>query len=388
LAFWRIFSDPAALTEDGSDRWCPVILATGDGGSTTQVLSFVHETYTMSDLRVKVVASTGGDDGSYFRVRINNTEVNALGILITVSGWFEDLVTTETLTDGDNCFYVFQNFGMHGDDIDLRNGGAMVTFEGSTLGAQYGYGIPTQSNASSWTVMGSVGIFSTAGITNQEHDIQRAMVLSDLSAACDSESSSDFDHSPTKNGTASTSVSVNVTSTGNFEDVTGTEAYAVDDRAAFEHLRTGGAQSADVVTIRSDIEEAWLTCQGNSVTTREYYSFTSRLIGTSPDDEFEMRIGSQSVGHLVARVTSAGGGTTDISARIETTNSTNLTIDGTSSGYLEDLTGSDTVADTNSMVITAAASSGTLVFSFAGLECPWTDPSGGGVTRRVFITSS
>lgn len=380
---WRLFGNPFAIVEDG-DSFFSGILGKSDG--TTEIFDCKFYTnFTCTDLRLEFITVsvsavvTLRDDGV-------DTDV---AVSVTMTGWTEDLTDSATVAANSLMSLNGVNGGtMHGDNLTMLE--SLLTIEHASTDAPImGGGINISRSATEYSTMGTGPKISTTQ-TDVAITFQRATSLSNLrNVANIADTSPDWDISPFKNGTASTSVTINLTATGAVEDITGSESYAVDDTASFGFVRTAGNASFDIFQIDADTPEMWVN-SGGSIgvgATRVYMSLSNSIPSTTADDDYDMRIGSVSAGHLETFIVGAGTGTRDVLIRVGSTNSTNLTINVTTSGYLEDLTGSESVADSDSMLTSGISSGDTMNVSYIAVECPWSDPSAGGAARRVMITS-
>jgi len=372
MALWRLFQGCNINSIDGDDRW-QAILGYATVGSDAGAIAVVYVAYTASDLKAKFGTVSDTGNGSHYTLRDDATNSD-VGLSITSTGWIEDLTSTAAIASGSELAFALQNLGMHGDHINMQAGGGMFTLENASVNAGI-IGWST-SNTITTTVFAPFGpgFAYDAAEVSATHEMKRDTVLSNLSVTVSSESSSDFDHAPSKNGTASTSVTVNTAGTGQVEDTTGSETYAEGDDACFEHLRTAGSTNLTMVSIETDIEELWLGSQGLAGATNHHMKFSCTYAG-GLDDEFDMRIGSVSAGNLVTYVVFAGGSPSSVDLRVGSTNSTNVSIDTTTSGYLEDVTGSESIGDADSAMIRYLGTGTPVEVDFAAVEIPWSATS-------------
>lgn len=380
---WRLFSAPQVISTVGGNWYGSLFGYLVKSEANLEVRSKIFTAVTFTDLRVNCSAV---DVGEFVQLLKNGSSSN-VRVNVTSSGWIEDLTDSGTFAANDEAHYQISNNGMHGDRLNIDT--ILVTMEHASINAPImGFGFQNTISATRYSVMGSTGAAEVATEADAAHKVKRAQIASNLRVNIVTATSADWDVSPFINGSASTNVTLNITGTGTSEDITSSEAYAPGDTISWGRVQTGGSMSADVIQLDIDTAEVFLNCtfSSNIGSTRVYIPFDGRAKSTSVDDNYFMRIGSVLAGNLQCFVDSAAA-TSSVSARVDAVNSTNLTIDTSTSGYLEDLTGSDSIADGTSLQITAIATSGTLTIAFVALECPFSVVATGG-RNRYHITSS
>ncbi len=373
---WRMWAAPSSAQTNADSLFCATMDLSGLSTTESDVQMKFYSAYACTDLRVEITLLEGGAVGN---VTLRDDEADTgVSVAISASGWTEDVTDTATpAADSLVCYALNITSGMHGDNITFET--VLMSIDATDVPIM-GLGDVVGRTASQYSPLGTA---VAAGLSESDATmtIHRALVVSNLRLNA-LIATGDWDVSPGRNGSASTSVTVNPTSAGIYEDTTGSETYAASDTAAWFMVRTSGNNSFDQLQLDGDTPETWLSTAGIfSITTRIYQPFNGLDVSTSVDDNYFMRIGSVNAGHLECFVSTAAA-TSSISARVDTTNSTNLTLDTSTSGYLEDLTGSDSIADGTSLQITAVATSGTLTASWVALECPWT--SVGGIPEQSF----
>lgn len=373
---------PEATGTDGTSSFIGLLGTSSSEGDEINTQYKFYTAFTCTDLRVEV----GSLVDTTLTVTLRDDEADtSVAVAVSATGWTEDLTdSASAVADSLMCANAV-SLGMHGDNFLLNE--VMLTIEHATTTAPiFGAGGQFFIGAERHSSLGSE--YAANQYVQQATRIKRATVLSNLRVRTISVSSPNYDVSPVKNGSASTSVTININATGTFEDATGSESYASGDTASIGHDRTTGSYTISQLQIDADIPEMWHSIGLSGATTREYRPFTGLDAVTTADDGYFMRIGSVSAGSLEAYVTTAGSGTRDITLRVGSTNSTNLTINVTGTGYLEDVTGSDSIADAANMTLTYASTGSEMIFSTASIECPWSDPGEEEVVRRIFITST
>lgn len=375
-------SNPGFVGTDGDGSFISLF---GRLNSTTEteVQCKFYTAFTCTDLRVEFTVLI--DTNATVTLRDDEADTT-VSVAVTATGWTEDLTDSATVAANSLMCYEIASDGMHGDDITIED--VLLTIEHASITAPiWGSGIEQVGTSTSYRQF----ISTTSFVTESDSRItfQRATALSNLRINTVSilDEPVDYDVAPFKNGTISSNVIVNILGTGVVEDTTGSESYTSGNTGDMGKVQTTGRISLDVTQIDADTAESWMQTRSGGATTRAYIPFSVSATSTSTNDNYPMRIGSVSAGSLATEIQTAGTGTRDVTLRVGTTNSTNLTINVTGTGYFEDTTGSESVADDDSMTITHASTGGSHTFRYAAVECPWSDPSGPAEARRVMITS-
>ena len=382
---WRLLRSGAFLSQDGGTRWiCPIGDDIDNSTDETIVDIKIYNAYICTDLRVHMTQLDGGT-GGVILLRDDGGDTT-VAVTVTSTGWFEDLTDSATPAANSKINYEYDGAGMH-DDQDLGDEVLMTIDHASDLPFMGGGGGATQSN--NWfTPLPLNTLNFDIGSSTNKVQFPRSTILSNLFVVASSVSGT-WDVGIGKNTAQPDSVEVRFTSSGELEDLTGSETYSDTDDASFRALQAvAGSINVSMWKVDADTAETFLGTQPwSDVTTRVYNYFDSQPEITSPDDNFFARLGSITGQNLSTHITAAGSGTRDVSLRVGSTNSTNVSISVTATGLAKDLTGSESIADDDSVMITIFSSGTGTSGGWAACEIPGSDVSGG-VARRIFITSS
>jgi hypothetical protein len=356
---------------DGTDGYVALFDVDNDVASNEgNHQSKAYTAFTFSDLRSNVTTFTGSpnplisfrDDG------VTSTNVQTAP---TGTGWIEDTTGSETVAANSLVNIEVLNQGGHGDDV--HTSANLITFEHASTNQPFVGGLGNSISSGVTAFLSFIGPQSPLAVEAEANlRIKRAQTASNLRHIQVVQSSSGTVNTRI-NGVDSTNLVITVSGTGAYEDVTGSDAYAAEDDGSIEYDNTdtmdsfGGYYQLDLNTA-----ESWWGHHSDSFTTREYKPFIVGFLGnTTADDNYFARIGSTTAGNLQTYVTAAGSGTRDYTLRIGSTNSTNLTIAITGTGLFEDTTGSEAIADTDSVVATMASTGGSVSISRGAVELPW-----------------
>lgn len=371
---WRL-QTRGTLAFNGDDAIMTILDKGGQFSSVAQIQCKFYVAFTCTDMRAELITA---DVTSTLTLKDDDVNTTVAISLSATTGWYED-VTDSATPAADSLMHVqLINSGtMHGDDVAVES--LMLTIEHASVDA------PMFAGGDLGTL--SVTTYSPLGTRMQEftteadvaHTIQRATVMANLRHTCRSATSADIDFSPFKNGTASTEVTVNILGTGTLEDLTGSESYASGDTASWGFVLTAGDFSSSSAQLDADTPEKWMnTVQILRVTSTQYYAFNGDDGSSTAEDLYFQRIGSVSAGHLQCFVSEIGTAPMTTQLRVGSTDSSNLIINITATGHANDLTGSESVADGDSVVTKTFTTGGQLTIDWVAVECPWSDPTAGG----------
>ncbi len=203
----------------------------------------IRDTYTASNLRVYLNDNSSGDVD--FRLRTNGADDTMIATA-TGTGEFEDITNTDDLAQGDLiCIEGDDVGGMHGDLYRLD--AYQITLEASTnVPPMWGAG--GEQGGLVWTADNDfasfIGTKNGLSEVTDEYVMKRARVLSELRlVALAHTGGSDPDIHVRKDG-SNTSLTVTITGTGEFLDLTNTASYVSGEQVAY---------GASDVTTASDI---------------------------------------------------------------------------------------------------------------------------------------
>lgn len=299
---------------------------------------------TYEDLWGRASAHTGGFN-MVWTFRNNGSDSTNLVATATSAAVVEDNTGTEAVTANNSAAVKLLDNGMHGDD-----GTYFATLVSAAGGSGNYVGGSYTSTASADSYF---GLYSDLLATTDQarFKIDRATVFSNLRIAAANAITGDFAH---YDGAKSTNLVITDPAAGENEDTTGTESNAADDSIGFFWDHTSGTFESEVFQMSTDVDEVprgyvrgwtWLA------STTYYLPF---LQGTGDGDTTDAngvskhaaRIGAEDVQFLHLYVTSFGTPSNPkYSAYINTTESTNVTVVPSGTGWNSDTTGSDTLAD-------------------------------------------
>lgn len=351
---WRAQGQPDITRTDGADGFFNIFGKDFDSNTESETQLKAYTNFTFSDLRINVVTLVDTTYTVDFRddgVSSSNVSINPTSV-----AWIEDIVGSETVAADSLVNIKLEGGGMHGDDCTVDD--VLITFEhASTDAPMQGAGNGTQTSLDNFYSINNTGDGGTIEAGAQLR-FKRSQTVSNLRIVDNVGGTATF--AVRVNGVTSTNLTVSLSGAQAYEDITGSDAFAADDDGAY--IVDFGSGSVRPVTYQLDIAtaEMWWGTDGHSATTREYKPFTGKAGNTTADDNWFARIGSSTAANLQTFVDNAGSGTRDVTLRIGSTDSTNLTILVTSTGLFEDVTGSEAIADGDN-VVTSVASTGLAV---------------------------
>ena len=330
-----------------------------------------YTAYTFSALRANVSAINGTatvalrDDGV--------TSANQ-SLSVTTTGWQEDVTGTETPAADSLCNYTVIGGGSHANTITVKY--LLITYEHASTNAP----IVGLNLAGAFSNISQFAPLCPGFLTGTEPDTRtelfRPLAVSSLRIYLSDSGASGQTVAIGKNGVSSTNVSITPTSSGAWEDITGSESFASGDDGNFRYIITANGLTTQNCQVQLDTETGivgeGLTGSASSATTREYEGFGGDLENSSSaDDNHTLRIGAVTVANLQCKCSTAGSGTRDVTVRVASANSTNLTISITGTGYFEDVSGSDSVGDTDHLGWSLASTGTAVEIRKVALEVPW-----------------
>lgn len=363
---WRSqFPGPGALsgnvTEYGS-------LGASSAGTATEAANQIklYIAYTLSNLRIKVTTNTGTnqvglrDDGS--------GSISQL-ISVTATGWLEDVTGSDTPAANSLVCVAFSSTA-HGNALTVKNG--LLTYEHSSSNAPL---LIAGHNVSSF----STSMFFSVGTRSSTEDetrlnLFRPSVCTNLRTYLTTAGASGLTVSVGINGASSSNVTVSPTATGAFEDTTGSESYSANDDYNIRAIRTSNSWLINVLQAQLDTQTGLIAevTAGDTATTRLYAAFYGVAdAALTADDNYTARMGSITAANLQCYCTAAGTGTRDVTLRVASANSTNLTCSITGTGYFEDVSGSDSVGDTDHLGWSLASTGTAITIVRVAVEAPW-----------------
>lgn len=355
------------------------------GGRTnateSQTQHKLYVAYTISDIRAFLIEETGGTAVQYSFRDDGVTSSNLTVTLSVDSTWYEDTTGSDTPAADSLCNAIFVHTGGgHGDTFTV--GTIMATYEHASTMAPLFAGL-MQDFAVQYTALATAGVQQDAATeTSARTKIYRALTLSNFFVNVYTFSSGSVDFAVRKSGANSTNLALTASAAGQVEDTTGSESYVSGDTSGFT-MSAGSGTNGGLVHVQGDTAEAiWGAADFTNITTRAYSDCFGEFVSTTANDNFLARIGTVSAGNLRTYVETAGSGTRDVTLRINTTNSTNLTISVTATGEAEDVTGSDSVADGDSVVLTAASTGTAIHTGITHVELPWSGAAPAGQPFR------
>jgi hypothetical protein len=346
---------------DGAAR--PAALLGGNLSTTSAKKQFTdYSGQTFEDLYSYMSVHTGGFTRT---VSLNDDGTDSTNLTLghTGTGVVEDTTGTETPA-ANSLIDVECTGGMHNDNG--TNAFAAVSFQAGG-GGLVGSGASLQSTSDRYHPLFGEDANDTT-VANVQTRMQRATVFSNLRAYMDTTGASTVDVSH-YDGVASTNLTVSFSSSADGEaaDTTGTESNSAGDDCSFfaDHV-SGSDQGMSIVQMDTDVEELPRGGTGNITwsTTTSYSRWNIHSFGVTDTAglvKAAARIGSEDIGNLSLYVSAFTSATAaKLSARVNTTESTNVTVSVTGTGVVEDTTGTEAIVDADdvSFIRSASAVSG------------------------------
>lgn len=353
------------LFEDGNSGFLGVS-GTHQSATEADVQLKVYHQYIFKNLNVEVSTQAGG--ATYeFALSVGGTPSTNLVVPTVGSGFTEDITGSELVAANALVnFIVDGSAGMHGDDLAVRQ--AQVSYENASLLAPIFAGSDGQTIGNTSYSFPGTGAITTEA--ERQNKIKRSTIYKNLRVYSTSTSGT-WDIAPTKDGVPSTNVTVQITGTGSVEDITGSESYVAEELFGIEWVETAsGAVNPRVLQIEANTFEDWKVASGESFQTREFRGF-NYLSGVGSDN-LKSRIGTVLAGNLQAYFTNAGSGTRDLSLRVGAVDSTNVSLAFTTTGFIEDISGTETVLDDDGVILSMISFSSPATTAWAAVEIPHT----------------
>ena len=369
---WRFNHGTASFTlfEDGDSGFLGVSGAHQSATEADVQLKVYHQ-YIFKNLNVEVSTLTTNDVYTFAFVD-GGAQSSNLAILLGGTGFEEDLTGSELVAANSLVNYDLDgSAGMHGDDAAVRQ--AQVSYENASLLAPIFAGIDGGTELVTFYLLpGSNGSTTEA---EHQHKIKRSTVYKNLRVVAVDVLTGTWDVSVTKDGSVG-NLSVQFTTIGAVEDVTGSDAFSDGDLFGIEFVETvAGGLTPTVLQVEANTFEDWKVASTEEpFGTRTYrgFNYFGDVISATEPDKLKSRIGTVLAGNLQTYITTAGSGDRDITLRIGGSNSTNVTIDITGTGFFEDITGVEIVLDDDGAILTHRTSSGFPTYAWAAVEIPHT----------------
>ncbi len=369
---WRLFRNAGVLIEHGDTQYLPVFGTFAGVQKTTEseAQAKAYTAYTFSDMRVNVGSLSGPNCTMHFRD--DGADVTALDVSLTGSGWFETIASAAVVADSLVNYEIDSTGQMHNDTVTVD--AVLITYEhASTESPLLGGASSTTIDVGRYVQFGTNGHFFNASADQQEVIFKRSQALNNLRINCTAAASLTATFQLSKDGAGSSTVTLSVTGTGIQEDTTGSDSYADGDGGAFLWNRSAGTATIAIWQCQMDSAETWLNSisLADNTTTRKYAEFGGEPPTTTADDNWDWRGGSSTAANLQCYVITAGSGTRDCTLRVASTNSTAVSISITTTGFLEDTTGSESIGDTDSVQFTFASTGTAVNLARISIELPW-----------------
>ena len=303
------------------------------------------------------------DDG------VSSTNVN---IAFTTTGWFEDVTGEETVAANSLCNCFLDNAGtMMGNNIAIQE--LLLSYRHAATDVSIMNGGNSGANSTTFYFLLQSGTGETSE-ANAQVAIQRNQTAINLRTVLSSGTSTDGTVALRIGGSTSANLSIAYTGLGAFEDLVGSDSLTADQLVNFSVAPTSGTIAP--ILIQVDLQSAesfWGRSfgSGQTFTTRNYYGFIVATLSTSINTNYTAHMGSTNAGNLQTYISVAGSGTRDVALVVNTTISTNLAINVTSTGRLQDQTGSESIADTDAVQATAASTGSAITIMNVLVELPW-----------------
>ena len=370
---WRLNYGTASPTlfEDGASGFAGVSGLLTSATEADVQLKVYHQ-YIFKNLNVQ--ASTKAGDSTYvFALADDGVQSTNLAITIDGTAFLEDVTGSALVAANSLVNYDIDGAaGMHGDDVAIRQ--AQISYENASILAPIFAGADFSTHSATTYIL--PGAFDSTTEATKQLKTKRSTIYKNLRLFTSIGSSIDWDCAPTKDGVASTNVAVNVTGVGQFEDVAGSESFSDGELFGIEYLRTSGSITVNVLQIEANTFEDWKLIQSAFINAaRQYYGFNYVGAQSSANvDNLESRIGTVLAGNLQSYIVTAGDGTRDISLREGGSESTNVSINVLVTGFVEDISGFETILDTDGVGISQQRVGGSVsaAYAWAAVEIPHT----------------
>ncbi len=373
---WRAYGRGGPQLENGAENPAPLFGTQNAVASQTEaeIQIKAYTAYTWSDLAAFIGVA---DADAVVELRDDGVDSTNLVVAGSATGYAEDTTGSDTpATDSLMSVNHNDSAAMHGASFQV--GHVLCTYEHasteSPLSANAAGSNQTTVAASTTRYFGIDAAVSRATESQAQSTVRRSQSYSNLRVYITAAPASGNEIAMRINGSTSTNVTVSPTATGAIEDVTGSEAYGDDDE--INGIMTAGAGSALTFSAgqwQADTAEKLYAGAVPSFDTSStaYINVVGGTFAASEEDLFTCRIGSTTAGSLRTNVTVYNSGTDVFSWRTSGTDSTNLTVDITATGVVEDTTGSEAVADTDESHFRLTASGTRVDIVTPSVELPW-----------------
>jgi hypothetical protein len=368
VAKWPLIGSGSAVSADGIAHY----LSWGGGDDATEANAQIelYGSYTLSNLRVYCSALTGANGAAITRI---GGGADAQTVTITGVGEFEDVTNTDSIVSGDAINgSVNQPTGMHGDSVTLTSW--QVTADAAT-------DIPVLAGAGSvWSIANSTtrymwpfaGIQNSATESQVEYTMRTARTLNDLRVYCSAHSGTTDSLTVRKNRAAG-SLTVSVTGTGEFTDLSNTDSFVAGDEFDYHFQNTDMMNPTEffAAVVEGDTSSSvigWAASQGASA------AYLRNADSTTTEAEAQVKADAAATIQNLFVNCSVYAETRTIRTRKNGANGA-ASVSVTGTGLFEDLTNTDSLVATDLLSIQqAAGSSGTNVYSVA---VEWETAAGG-----------
>lgn len=362
---------------NGSDTSSGFLAGT-TGATLANEATRQHKDYgahTYEDLYANVTAFGGGDT-----VTISETENGTASSNLTVSasgtGIVRDGTGTEVATADDliGCERI-DDGGMHSDAHTVSQ--TAIVASAGVAGIVGGGGLTLTSDIY-WGLWGSA-VSATA--SEQQTRLHRDTTMNNLRVYA-SGASGTWVCGPFDGTTQSTNVVVSVTASGETEDTTGTEAYSSgEDISVFFDETVAGTLTLGTWQLDTDVDEV-PRGQGISpqvVGTTDLFAplnggGSNAFAENAGITKQDTRIGTEDVGNLSVFISAVSSPSSSVFAlRLNTTNSSNVTVAPSGTGLISDMTGTETLAEDDEISFFGDNASGSYTYTSAYIEMPTDD---------------
>lgn len=348
MAKWPLVGRNVFAITDGA-QWFKAFGGTRRDATEAIVQQEVRDTYTASNLRVYVSAQSGANSAVTFRV---NGGAGTQTVSITGTGEFEDASNTDSLVSGDLICGDFDAVGgMHDDSFSPTT--YQVTLDASS-------NVPPIMGAGDYSAFNSFAPLQGA-LANRvteaetEYTMRAARTLRDMRVYCWSYISNKV-YVIRKNG-ADGSLTVTVTGTGEFLDVSNTDSFVAGDEG--NYATDGGNANVSVRSVEANTSSGVQMWADLAVGAATEYFRPSGTATTTTEVEAEIEAeAAATIQNLFVNCFTYAETRTIRTRKNQGNGACSVSVSGT--GFFEDLSNSDSLAAEDDLAIQqAAGSSGT-----------------------------
>lgn len=369
----------------GDDRWCPINGMHELNETLSESVLQFYVAWTVSDLSCRFsVMNADSVDVSFADDGTASTNVT---VNVTGTGNFEDTTGSETPAVNSECSMRYLSNQMHGDDWAAQRHAITLEHASATqfLTAKWGEGIATITSSQYLQPVPGEARASVTTEANVEPTIETDITYQNMRLNCTIQNES-LAVVFRVNRSDSSNLTITVNATGEFEDLTGSESLTSGDEATTRLApHTTSANTYLGVQYDTTPTVALISYGGFLISNQANSSRSGAAIGT-PFESSETNAAipsridtedAENLGVNVNAVSSLSGGLYTIHRNAA--DSTNVTISVTGTGVFQDLTGSESYADSDTFYFVSDTAGGTYDYGVGWVEFPDEPPAPAGI---------